>query len=70
MNNKNDIDKFIKLSEILSILSISRKSWFDWIKDGHAPEPIKFGPKTFRWYEKDIKEYLDKKHHLDDRKED
>jgi prophage regulatory protein len=69
MNNKNYSDQFIKLSDILNMLSISRKTWFEWIKDGHAPEPVKFGPKTFRWHEKDIKEYINKNHHLDDNKE-
>lgn len=75
MNNKNYTDQFdhkpfMRLSEILKILPINRATWLNWVKDGNAPEPVKFGPKTIMWHTEDIKEYLNSKYLLMDKKED
>lgn len=67
--NKNyteqfDHKPFMRLSEVLKVIPVSRATWFTWVKDGTAPQPEKLGPKTTVWRTKDIKSYLDK--HLND----
>jgi predicted DNA-binding transcriptional regulator AlpA len=61
---------FMRLSEITKILSINRATWLNWVKDGSAPEPVKFGPKTIMWHTEDIKNYFNSKFCKIDKLED
>ena len=39
---------------IQAIIPISATSWWGGVKSGRYPEPVKLGPKTTVWKEKDI----------------
>ena len=40
---------FMRLSEILQYLAISRTTFYRWIAEGRAPKPIRVGPRMSRW---------------------
>ena len=43
-----------RLPKVLEILSISKSKWWQGIKDGHYPQPVKLGPRTTAWRARDI----------------
>ena len=45
---------FVRLSQILNVIPVSRSSWWQGCKTGKYPKPIKLGPRTTAWYAEDI----------------
>lgn len=41
------------------IIPVSRSTWWNWVKSGKAPAPVKLGPKTTAWKAEDIRRLLD-----------
>jgi predicted DNA-binding transcriptional regulator AlpA len=54
-------DRLLRLPAVLSILSISRSSWWLGIREGRFPRPIKLGQRTSAWRESDIRALFAKK---------
>ena len=53
-------EKLLRLNVVLSRVPICRSAWYQGIKDGKFPAPIKLGPKTSAWRESDIDELIQK----------
>ncbi len=50
---------YIRLPQIRkSYVPVSQATWWRWIKDGRAPQPVKIGGITM-WRSKDIRTFLD-----------
>ena len=45
---------FLRLSQILLIVPVSRSSWWRGVKSGRYPKPIKLGERITAWSVKDI----------------
>ncbi|WP_220635008.1 AlpA family phage regulatory protein [Georgfuchsia toluolica] len=45
---------FIRLPQILSLIPVSRSTWWAWVRSGKAPKPVKLGPRTTAWKAADI----------------
>lgn len=50
--------ELIKCDAICKELCISRSTWYQGIKDGRFPAPIKLTPKTSAWRTRDIRELI------------
>ena len=46
---------FVRLAQILDVVPISRSSWWQGIKEGRFPRPLKLGPRTTVWRVEDIR---------------
>lgn len=46
---------FIRIKEILKIFPIGKSTWWDGVKEGRFPKPIKLGLRTTAWKVEDIK---------------
>lgn len=46
---------FVRLKQVLKVIPVSRSTWWAWVKDGKAPQPVKLGPKTTAWKVEDIR---------------
>ncbi|WP_019676939.1 AlpA family phage regulatory protein [Arsukibacterium perlucidum] len=53
--------KIIRIHEVLAIVKISRSLWYQSIRDGDAPRPIKPGPRVSFWIEEEVHAWLDRK---------
>jgi predicted DNA-binding transcriptional regulator AlpA len=70
MNNPLPETGFLRLKQILgdkkvnppipAIIPVSRTSWFEGIKSGRYPSPVKLGPRTTAWRVEDIKALISK----------
>lgn len=46
---------FVRLPQILSVIPVSRSTWWQWVKMGKAPKSVKLGPRTTAWRVEDIR---------------
>ncbi|WP_200918016.1 AlpA family transcriptional regulator [Jeongeupia sp. HS-3] len=47
-------DSFLRLPEVLSIIPVSRATWYEGIKKGRFPAQVKLGPRVAAWRRSDI----------------
>lgn len=50
---------FIRISEILKIFPIGKSTWWQGVKDGRFPKPIKLGQRTTAWRVEDIRALIE-----------
>lgn len=50
---------FIRLSTVLEIIPISKSSWWQGVKDGIYPQPVKIGQRVTAWRSEDISALVD-----------
>ena len=62
MTNPNSLPEtgFLRLPAILKIYPIGRSTWWQGVKDGRFPKPIKLGKRTTAWRVEDIKALIEK----------
>ena len=53
------MDRFLKQSEVLTAVGLSRQFVYKLRKDGSFPEPIILGVGALRWRESEIKAWVD-----------
>ncbi len=47
-------DRLIRLREVLSLLPISRSTWWQGVRSGRYPQPVRLGPGVTCWRLADI----------------
>ena len=45
---------FLRLSQVLHFVPISKSAWWEGCKTGRFPKPVKLGPRTTAWRAEDI----------------
>lgn len=51
---------FVRLRQVLAVVPVSRSSWWDGIRKGKYPAPIKLGPRTTAWRVEDIRALIER----------
>jgi prophage regulatory protein len=51
---------FVRLPTILKIYPIGKSTWWQGVKDGKFPKPVKLGQRTTAWRVEDIKALIEK----------
>jgi predicted DNA-binding transcriptional regulator AlpA len=51
-------DRLLRLPEVLERVPVGRSTWWKWVKNGHAPSPVKIGPRTTAWRESDLNAFI------------
>jgi prophage regulatory protein len=49
---------FIRLPQVLSLIPVSRTAWYQGIKEGRFPAPVKLSERTAAWRISDIRALL------------
>lgn len=55
--------KLMRLKQIVApqgIISVSKSTWYNWIKLGLAPKPMKLGKRVSVWSAEDIHKWIEK----------
>lgn len=55
------MSQVIKLPEVLQLTKVSKSKWYDEIKKGNAPKPIKLGDRAVAWVMDDVREWLEQR---------
>jgi prophage regulatory protein len=45
---------FLRIKQVLGKIPVSRSAWWQGVKDGKFPPPVKLGPRTTAWRSVDI----------------
>lgn len=51
-------DSFLRLPEVLAIIPVSRATWYEGIKKGRFPAPVKLGARVSLWRRSDIEQLV------------
>jgi len=54
---------FIRLPDVLSLIPVSKASWYRGVAEGRYPKPIRLSPRTSAWRVKDIRQLIDELGH-------
>jgi len=49
---------FVRISQILKVIPIGKTTWWEGVKSGRFPKPIKIGERTTVWQVEDIKDLI------------
>lgn len=63
---KNDIQEstqfpdvgFLRLKQVLKYIPVSNSSWWEGVKTGLYPKPVKLGPRITAWRVEDIRAFI------------
>lgn len=50
---------FIRLVDILEYIPVGKTTWWQRVKDGLYPKPVKLGPRTTAWKVEDIRNLIE-----------
>ena len=50
---------FVRITSILKIFPIGKSTWWQGVKDGRFPKPVKLGERTTAWKIEDIKALIE-----------
>lgn len=61
MQNQNLVPeiRLLRIKQILEILPIGKSTWWQGVKDGRFPKPVKLGERTTAWKVEDIKALIE-----------
>jgi len=51
---------FLREPTVLALIPVSRASWWQGIKCGRFPKPVRLGPRTVAWRVQDIRELIER----------
>lgn len=51
-------ERFLRLSQVLEIIPISKSGWWKGCKEGRYPQPLKLGARTTVWRASEIRELV------------
>lgn len=49
---------FLRLSEVLELIPVGKTLWWQWVKEGKAPQGVKLSPRTTAWRAEDIRAFM------------
>lgn len=55
---RNEIQRFLRLPEVLDLIPVGKSTFWAGIKTGRFPQPIKLSPRVTVWREQDIHDYM------------
>lgn len=60
MTNQNNLPEtgFLRLPDVLKLIPIGKSTWWQGVKNGKFPKPVKLGERTTAWRVEDIKNLI------------
>jgi predicted DNA-binding transcriptional regulator AlpA len=59
MNHKLPETGFLRLSDVLKLVPVSKSTWWAGVKDGRFPKSVKLSPKITAWRVEDIRNFIE-----------
>jgi len=54
---------FLRLPDVLSLIPVSKTSWYSGVAEGRFPKPIRLSARTSAWKVEDIRKLIDELGH-------
>lgn len=55
-----DMNRLIRLKEVLQLVPVSSSTWWLWVAQGKAPTPVRFGARCTCWKYSDVISFVNK----------
>jgi prophage regulatory protein len=55
-----NIDRLLRLPEVLQLVPVSRSTWFSGVRSGRYPAPVRIGVRAVAWRHRDIRRLVEK----------
>lgn len=59
---------FVRLPEVLSVIPLGKTSWWEGVKSGRFPKPVKLSSRCTAWKAEDIRDLIKRLSESDDLK--
>lgn len=53
------IERLLRIRQVLARIPVSRSTWWLWVRNGQAPQPLKVGRNVTCWRESEIERFID-----------
>jgi predicted DNA-binding transcriptional regulator AlpA len=50
--------ELLRLSTVLKLIPVSKSAWWQGVKEGRFPQPLKLGPRTTVWRAEDLRKLI------------
>lgn len=54
-----DADRLLRLKSVLAVFPVSRSAWWEGIRSGIYPPPVRIGIRSVAWRDRDIKRLVE-----------
>lgn len=51
---------FLRLPQVLSLIPVSRSTWWKGVSEGRFPKPVKLSERVTVWRASDVREYIER----------
>jgi len=51
---------YLRLRQVLALIPVSKTTWWDGVRTGRYPRPVKLSPRTTAWSVEDIRELIER----------
>lgn len=51
--------KILRLIGVLDVAGVSKSTWYDWVRRGVAPAPVRLGDRAVGWRQSDIEAWIE-----------
>ena len=51
--------ELVRLSQVLAAMNIAASTWWEGVKTGKFPPPVRLGPKCVRWRTQDVRRLIE-----------
>ncbi|MCM0083941.1 AlpA family phage regulatory protein [Geomonas sp. Red32] len=58
VSNELPLTGLVRLSTVLQFIPVSKSTWWEGVRTGRFPQPIKLGPRTTCWRAADISKMI------------
>lgn len=56
--NKDTQQSFLRLPQVLELVPVSKSHWWQGVREGRYPAPVKLGPRVTVWNSEDIQSLI------------
>ena len=53
------ITGYIRIKDVLKVIPVGRSTWWQGVRTGKFPQPVKLGPRTTAWRTEDIRRLIE-----------
>ncbi|TSE18490.1 Prophage CP4-57 regulatory protein (AlpA) [Tepidimonas alkaliphilus] len=53
-------ERLLSVRDVLALVRLSRSTWYELVRTGQAPRPLRVGARAVRWRASDLQAWLDR----------
>lgn len=50
---------YVRIDAVLAVIPVGKSTWWQGVREGRFPQPVKLGPRTTAWRVEDIRQFIE-----------